>query len=198
MISLSKPLINLHETGCCIRSACIQCLVQHNSPGSPYCSSCVVSVHVVLCDCRCLTQACYTMHSTSYEVCYNTVLIALSPGPEFVACSTIAEESLVKSSCMVMYLDMWRSGMFILYSCGVAFWTRLSLYDVDHSVILWSMVAFDGSLTNLHFLRDCATPPHVHPMSTAPMLLHVMSFTRPPPVSTASSNCWGIRVYFWS
>ena len=41
--------------------------------------------------------------------------LASYPGlltPVFVACDTNAEEGLVKLSCAVTYLDVWRSGTF--------------------------------------------------------------------------------------
>ena len=64
----------------------------------------------------------------------------------------------------MMYLDVWSSGTFLLYSCKAAFWiqeTSPRLSDVDRSVVLRSVFAIGSALTYLLFLQECATPPHV-------------------------------------
>jgi len=54
------------------------------------------------------------------------------------------------------YLDVWRSGTFLLYSCKAkaAFWiqeTSPRLSDVECSVVLWSVFAIGSTLTYLLF-----------------------------------------------
>jgi len=48
--------------------------------------------------------------------------------PAFAACSTNAGEGLVKLiTCSYVpgcWVDVWRSGRFLIYSCEVAFWTQ--------------------------------------------------------------------------
>ena len=76
--------------------------------------------------------------------------------PVFVACSTNAKECLVKTRHMqwrTWMLDMWRSGMFLLYSCEAAFWARKTspwLPDVNHSVAIWSVLVVSGALRFFH------------------------------------------------
>jgi len=62
----------------------------------------------------------------THYYCYYDYIISLPehltlyPGlliPVFVACSTNAGEGLVK---LMMYLDMGRSGTFLLYNCEAA------------------------------------------------------------------------------
>ena len=57
------------------------------------------------------------MHNDGVAACVHcTYGLASYPGlltPAFVACSTNAEEGLVKLSCAVTYLDVWRSGTFM-------------------------------------------------------------------------------------
>ena len=103
------------------------------------------------------------------------IKVALYPGlltPSFVACGTNAGKGLAK---LIMckdipgcWVDVWRSGTFLLYSCKVAFWAQKTLprlSDVKRSVILQSVVAISSALTYLRFFWECATPPHIHPTS---------------------------------
>ena len=90
-----------------------------------------------------------------------------------------------------MYLDVWRSGTFLLYSCKAAFWTQETspgLSDVEHSVILRSVFAISSTFTSLRFFRECATPPHVQ-------VRHCMwlSFTRPSPALVLQAANTGVR-----
>ena len=59
------------------------------------------------------------------------------------------------------YLDVWKSGTFLLYSCKAAFWiqeTSLRLSDVECSVVLRSVFVIGSALAYLLFFRECATP----------------------------------------
>jgi len=52
------------------------------------------------------------------------------------------------------YLDVWRIGTFLLYSCKAAFYiqeTSPRLSDVEHSVVLPSVFAIGSALTYLLF-----------------------------------------------
>jgi len=52
-------------------------------------------------------------------------------------------------SCAMTYLDVWRSGTFLLYGCKVAFCiqeTLSKLSDVERSVILWYLFAISSAL----------------------------------------------------
>ena len=110
-------------------------------------------------------------HSPLTHSCCHRILMCHAPSypglltPAFIVCSTNVGEGLVKTeSCAVTYLDMWRSGTFLLYSCKASFWTqeKLSrLSDVEHSVVLRSVFSISSALTYLQFFRECATPPHV-------------------------------------
>jgi len=83
--------------------------------------------------------------------------LALYPGfltPAFVICSTNVGDGLVKlimwNDIAGCWVDMWRSGTFLLYSCKVAFWTQERspwLSNVEHSVVLQSMFAIGSALT---------------------------------------------------
>ena len=56
----------------------------------------------------------------------------------------------------MMYLDMWRSGTFLLYNCKAAFWiqeTLPRLSDVERSVVLRSVFAIVTALAYLLFFR---------------------------------------------
>ena len=121
--------------------------------------------------------------------------LASYPGlltPAFVACSTNAGEGLVKLvKCARTYLDVWRSGTFILYSCKVAFWIQATsprLSDVERSVVLWSVFAIGSTLAYLLLFLECATPPHVQ-------VCHCtwFSFTRPSPVLVLQATNAGVR-----
>ena len=62
------------------------------------------------------------------------------------------------------YLDVWRSGTFLLYSCKAALWiqeTSPRLSDVECSVVLRSVFAIGSALAYLLFFQECSTPPHV-------------------------------------
>ena len=62
------------------------------------------------------------------------------------------------------YLDVWRSGTFLLYGCKVAFCiqeTSPTLSDVKCSVIPQSLFVISSALTCLLFFWECATPPQV-------------------------------------
>ena len=62
------------------------------------------------------------------------------------------------------YLDMWRSGPFLLYSCKAAFRIQQMLprlSNVKRSVVLQSVFAIGSALNYLLFFWECATPPHV-------------------------------------
>ena len=89
------------------------------------------------------------------------------------------------------YLDVWRSGTFLLYSCKVAFWiqeTSPRLCDVECSVILWSVFAIGSALAHLLFFRECATPPYVQVRHTT-----WLSFTRPSPalvLQATNAGAW--------
>ena len=100
-------------------------------------------------------------------------------GPAFVTCSTNAGRPGKTESRGMTYLDVWRSGPFLLYSCKATFWiqeTSLRLSDVERSVVLRSVFAIGSALAYLLFFRECATPPHVHVRHTT-----WLSFTRPSP-----------------
>ena len=90
------------------------------------------------------------------------------------------------------YLDAWRSGTFLLYSCKAAFWiqeTSLRLSDVEHSDILPSVFAISSALAYLLFFQECATPLYIQVRHTT-----WLSFTGPSPrISTASDKRWGER-----
>ena len=112
--------------------------------------------------------------------------------PAFVTCSTNTGEGLVKLSRGMTYLDMWRSGTFLLYSCKAAFWiqersTRLS--DVECSVVLRSVFAIGSALAYLLFFQEGATPPHVQVRHTT-----WLSFTRPSPVLVLQVTNAGARM----
>ena len=90
-----------------------------------------------------------------------------------------------------MYLDVWRSGTFILYSCKAAFWTQeisSRLSDVKCSVVLRSVFAINSALTYLQVFRECATPPHIQ-------VRHCtwLSFTRPSPGLVLQATNAGVR-----
>jgi len=77
------------------------------------------------------------------------------------------------------WVEMWRSGKFLLHNCGAAFWTRemsLRLPNVNHSVTLWSTVVIGSMFTYLCFFQwmchSCKCPPYVASMS-----LHMTRFT---------------------
>ena len=89
------------------------------------------------------------------------------------------------------YLDVWRSGTFLLYSCKAAFWiqeTSLRLCDVEHSVVLRSVFAIGSAIAYLRFFRQCATPPHVQVRHTT-----WLSFTRPSPALVLQATNAGAR-----
>ena len=89
------------------------------------------------------------------------------------------------------YLDVWRSGTFLLYSCKAAFWiqgTLLRLSDVERSVVLRSVFAIGSALAYLLFFRECATPPHVQVCHTT-----WLSFTRPSPILVLQVTNAGVR-----
>ena len=89
------------------------------------------------------------------------------------------------------YLDVWRSGTFLLYSCKAAFWiqeTSLRLSDVERSVVLRSVFAIGSAFAYLLFFRECATPPHI-------LVRHTtwLSFTRPSPALVLQATNAGAR-----
>jgi len=89
------------------------------------------------------------------------------------------------------YLDVWRSGTFLLYSCKAGFWiqeTLPRLSDVERSVVLRSVFAIGSALAYLLFLWECATPPHVQ-------IRHTMwlSFTVPSPALVLQATNAGVR-----
>ena len=89
------------------------------------------------------------------------------------------------------YLDVWRSGTFLLYSCKAAFWiqeTSSSLSDVEHSVVLRSVFVIGNTLAYLLFFQECATPPHVQAHHTT-----WLSFTRPSPTLVLQATNAGVR-----
>jgi len=63
------------------------------------------------------------------------------------------------------------------------------LPGIDRSVALWSMFAISSALTYLHFFQQCATPPHVYPMSRY-VITRDKFYQALPCVSTASSKHW--------
>ena len=89
------------------------------------------------------------------------------------------------------YLDVWRSGTFLLYSCKSAFWlqeTSPSLSNVERSVVVQSVFAISSALTYLQFFQECATPPHVQ-------VCHCtwLGFTRPSPALVLQATNTGVR-----
>ena len=89
------------------------------------------------------------------------------------------------------YLDVWRSGTSLMYSCKAAFWIQEAsprLSDVEHSVILRSVFAIGSALAYLLFLRECGTPPHVQVRHTM-----WLSFTRPSPALVLQATNAGAR-----
>ena len=91
----------------------------------------------------------------------------------------------------MMYLDVWRSGTFLLYSCKAAFWiqeTSPRLSDVECSVILRSVFAIGSALAYLLFFQECATPPHVQVRHTT-----WLSSTRPSPALVLQATNAGSR-----
>ena len=89
------------------------------------------------------------------------------------------------------YLDVWRSGTFLLYSCKVAFWiqeTSPRLSDVERSVVLRSVFTIGSALAYLLFFREGATPPHVQVRHTT-----WLSFTRPSPALVLQATNAGAR-----
>jgi len=84
------------------------------------------------------------------------------------------------------YLDVWRSGTFLLYKE-----TSPRVSDVERSVTLQSMIAIGSALAYLLFFRECATPPHIPGTS-----YHVTQFYQAfPRVSTASNIRWGEKAW---
>ena len=92
-----------------------------------------------------------------------------------------------------MYLDVWRSGTFPLYTFKMAFWTQETLprlSDVEHSVVLRSMFVIGRAFTYL--------PPYIQ-------LCHCtwLGFTRPSPTLVLQATNAGVRrpgyeaVYSW-
>jgi len=83
----------------------------------------------------------FLLHPTNCTLLY----IALYPGlltPAFVSCCTRVGEGLVKlitwNGIPGHWVDVWRSGTFLLYSCKAAFWTQETspgLSDVECSVV---------------------------------------------------------------
>jgi len=74
------------------------------------------------------------------------------------------------------YLDIWRSGTFLLYSYKAAFWiqeTSPRLSNVECSAVLRSVFAVSSTLAYLLFFRECVTPPYVQVRHTT-----WLSFTR--------------------
>ena len=66
------------------------------------------------------------------------------------------------------WVDMWRSGTFLLYSSKAAFWNQEMsprLSDVEYSVIPWFVFVIGSTLTYMPFFWDYAIPPHVQPTS---------------------------------
>ena len=89
------------------------------------------------------------------------------------------------------YLDVWRSGTFLLYSCKAAFWIQEvspRLSDVERLVVLWSMFAIGSALAYLLFFPECATPPHIQVRHTT-----WLSFTRPSPALVLQVTNAGAR-----
>ena len=125
-----------------------------------------------------------------------TVAVALYPGlltPVFVTCSTNAGEGLVKLSRGMTYLDVWRSGTFLLYSCKAAFWIQESRQDC----LMTSAQLFYGPCLQsvVHSLTCCFC-------GNVP-LLHTSRYVIPrdsvlpglPCVSTASNKRWGEKAW---
>jgi len=89
------------------------------------------------------------------------------------------------------YLDVWRSGTFLLYSCKAAFWIQEMsprMCDVERSVVLRCVFAISSALAYLLFFRECATPPHIQVRHTT-----WLSFTRPSPVLVLQATNAGAR-----
>ena len=78
------------------------------------------------------------------------------------------------------------------WHCKVAFWTQEMsprLSDVQHSVILRSMLVISSALTYLWFCWGCAIPPHVqYHSSTRPVPFLHTSSAIPPHVQCHSST----------
>ena len=95
-----------------------------------------------------------------------------------------------------MYLDVWKSGTFLLHSCKAVFWiqeTSPRLSDVKRSVVVRSMFAIGSTLAYLLFFRERVTSPHIQ-------VRHCMwlSFFWPfPHVNTASDKHWGEKAWVW-
>jgi len=89
------------------------------------------------------------------------------------------------------YLDVWRSGTFLLYSCKAAFWIQEMsprLSDVKCSVVLQSVFAIGSALAYLTFFQECATPPYVHVCHTT-----WLRFTWPSPALVLQATNAGAR-----
>jgi len=85
------------------------------------------------------------------------------------------------------YLDMWRSGTFLLYGCKVAFCiqeTSPRLSDVKYSVVLWSLFVISSALTCCFSRIRCHS-------STSPGTF-CQAF---PYVSTTSEKCWDEKAW---
>jgi len=86
------------------------------------------------------------------------------------------------------YLDVWRSGTFLLHSCKAAFWTQESLprlSDVKCSVVLQSVFVIGSALIVFPGMCHSSTHPG--------MSLHVISFTRPFPALVLQVTNAGVR-----
>jgi len=91
----------------------------------------------------------------------------------------------------MMYLDIWRSGTFLLYSCKAAFWIQEmspKLSNVECSVVLRFVFGIGSALAYLLFFRECATPPYVQVHHTT-----WLSFTRSSPVLVLQATNAGVR-----
>ena len=127
----------------------------------------------------------------SYSFCHSWSIVTSYPGllaPVFVACSTNAGEGLVKLSHAMTYLDVWRSGTFLLYSYKSAFWiqeTSPRLSDVEFSVVLQSVFAIGSALA-------CDFSGYVPLLHTSRYVIAWISFTRPSPVLVLQATNAGV------
>ena len=133
-----------------------------------------------------------------------SITVASYPGLltlAFVASSTNAREGLVKlitcNDAPGCWVDMWRSGRFLLYSYEVAFWTQETsprLPGVKHSVAPWSVFTINSALTViLGMWRSSTRPSNVQVVIACDQFYQAFHS-----VSTASDKHWSEKAWVWS
>ena len=117
--------------------------------------------------------------------------VASYPGlltPAFVTCSINVGEGLVKlitcNDIPTHWVDVVRSGTFLLYSCKVAFWTQEMLPRLS---------GVNGAVI-LQFFWEYATSPHVHPTFRY-IIARDQCYQAFPHVSTAGNKRWGEKAW---